>query len=64
MFTKKHVEQVLKECLTPQEVAEAEGVHYRTVLNWIRAGKLEALTAGERCVLIPYASLLRYRKNR
>ena len=32
--------------MTLQEVSEILNVHYRTVLNWINEGKLEAVKTG------------------
>lgn len=32
---------------TPQQIADASGVAYRTVLGWIRAGDLKAMPVGE-----------------
>jgi len=32
---------------TPREIAEMMGVHYQTVMNWLRSGKLRGVKIGQ-----------------
>lgn len=36
-----------KDYYTPKEVSSLLGVHYQTVMNWVRSGKLRAVKIGQ-----------------
>ncbi len=55
-----HKEKVKKMVYTPREAAEASGLHYHTILSYIKAGHIEVLRLPSGYYRIPADNLEKF----